>query len=884
MTEIGRGLTLTRSEQVTIPSNIRLISVHAPAGYGKTTYVKHLLRMSEHVTWYSLTPLDNDNTLFFEQFLSSVQTGLQHLLPHTFNQLNESTNVKRLCRELIKELAELGQSLILVIDNFHLISQRKIHDFINQILHSKTHHLTLCIIGRVEPAVHSAPLKINGELIHIDRNSLTLSEKDIDTFLTSNYPSAHLTHEDTRLLSDYCRGWISPLILIMDDVARDPALLKLAHQEGIHKLHCAALNQYIESEIFSLFRRGIGNLCLQLTLLPQFSQQQLEFLCQLNGLNAEKVKDELMKLDLIERNKEQIHRYHFHPLFRQYCDVHRLAHHSARSVILLSQAVDSLVNENLVVEAVQIAIKYELNEKLLSLIENAGWTLLNNLNFVILKQALETIPNQTQRNRELNLLSLWLAVSLGHESQVEDKLNDNQAHNDWPHGDHEYTAQINVLKAHIALTHDQVDTAMTCAEDALINLDHASYRARCIATSITGKVNQLYGRLEQALSLMQQTERYARQYRLPEQILSALIQQSEIYLAKGLLSTCEDTLNKASDLMNDYHFPCGSLYHKLMTKIRTELYIETGDLTKARKWIQESLKADESPLLRICLAKTELLLQRQQDLSSTLIQCPDPSSSEIHPEWQSYTSEVFLFSWAYLKENQTSITHWLSQANKLSNPINHFSQRNHRNIALAYLYSGDLSQSEQLLTTAITNAKDLGLYIDLYRDLVLRAHLYSEQSKDDLALEEFKQAIKLSSKLNCYGYYLLFTPWVEIFVDQCLNDQSADFTRIELHHLERINTMLEVSSNNIVEPSQMHASQLSSRIIQYQEAQGAALTQREVSILCLIYSGWKNDEIANSYDIAPSTVKTHIRNLYQKLGVINRKQAKQLVDTILNSR
>ncbi len=51
------------------------------------------------------------------------------------------------------------------------------------------------------------------------------------------------------------------------------------------------------------------------------------------------------------------------------------------------------------------------------------------------------------------------------------------------------------------------------------------------------------------------------------------------------------------------------------------------------------------------------------------------------------------------------------------------------------------------------------------------------------------------------------------------------------------------------------------------------LSDRELEVLRLIVEGYSNQEIANRLVVALSTVKTHINNLYGKLGVQSRTQA-----------
>lgn len=52
-----------------------------------------------------------------------------------------------------------------------------------------------------------------------------------------------------------------------------------------------------------------------------------------------------------------------------------------------------------------------------------------------------------------------------------------------------------------------------------------------------------------------------------------------------------------------------------------------------------------------------------------------------------------------------------------------------------------------------------------------------------------------------------------------------------------------------------------------------SLTEREMQVLHLIDQGLSNGEIAERLTLAPSTVKTHINNLYGKLGVQSRVRA-----------
>jgi DNA-binding NarL/FixJ family response regulator len=52
-----------------------------------------------------------------------------------------------------------------------------------------------------------------------------------------------------------------------------------------------------------------------------------------------------------------------------------------------------------------------------------------------------------------------------------------------------------------------------------------------------------------------------------------------------------------------------------------------------------------------------------------------------------------------------------------------------------------------------------------------------------------------------------------------------------------------------------------------------ALTPQEVRILQLITEGLNNGTIAEILSLSPNTVKSHVRNIFSKLGVSDRTQA-----------
>lgn len=80
-----------------------------------------------------------------------------------------------------------------------------------------------------------------------------------------------------------------------------------------------------------------------------------------------------------------------------------------------------------------------------------------------------------------------------------------------------------------------------------------------------------------------------------------------------------------------------------------------------------------------------------------------------------------------------------------------------------------------------------------------------------------------------------------------------------------LDTIAQVAKGRMVFPyldvSEIHANPL------------ASLTKRELEILSSLAAGRTNKEIAAEKNVSNNTVKYHIRNLFEKLGVSNRGQA-----------
>ena len=122
------------------------------------------------------------------------------------------------------------------------------------------------------------------------------------------------------------------------------------------------------------------------------------------------------------------------------------------------------------------------------------------------------------------------------------------------------------MRAQVAINQNEPEKALELAELALSQVDSTVYRSRIVATSVIGEVNHVLGHLSRALPMMQQTEKLARQYQVYHQALWAMLQQSEILIAQGYVSSRFEIQDNAFKLIEEQQLQQVPLHEFLLRR------------------------------------------------------------------------------------------------------------------------------------------------------------------------------------------------------------------------------------------------------------------------------------------------------------------------------
>ena len=191
----------------------KLTLVSAPAGFGKTTLICEWVNRSEHpAAWLSLEYSDNDPIRFLSYFIAALQTIKPRLaegLLANFHTLKPAA-VESILTGLLNEIAEIDRPAVLVLDDYHLIQDNSIHDYLSFLLEHLPAQFHLVLSTRADPPFSLTLLRARGQMTELRSADLRFTDEETAEFL-NKLMGLNLSAEDVAALAARTEGWIAGL-------------------------------------------------------------------------------------------------------------------------------------------------------------------------------------------------------------------------------------------------------------------------------------------------------------------------------------------------------------------------------------------------------------------------------------------------------------------------------------------------------------------------------------------------------------------------------------------------------------------------------------------------------------------------------------------------
>ncbi|MHA7588197.1 HTH-type transcriptional regulator MalT [Vibrio harveyi] len=865
----------------------KLVLFRSPAGYGKTTMAAQWLSDKPNVGWYSIDDSDNDGFRFVNYLLQALNKATNYNCSNAqkLAEKRQFSSLRSLFSEVFAEMADFQHECYVVLDDYHLITNDEIHESMRFFLKHMPDNLTVVVTSRAAPPLGTANLRVRDLMIEIGNEMLAFDTEETTRFFNQRIADG-IDEDMANNLRTYVEGWPSALQLIALQAQHQNRTLAQT-VESVSQFNHAHLWDYLVEEVFDLLDKETRHFLMQVSVLDHFNDELVFALTQRE--DALGMIESLNRYGLFIYPLEgEQNWFRFHNLFGEFLSHERQARIPQQEKDLHRNAAVAWLKQKAPHQAIHHAQKSDDTDLIVEILNEFGWKMFNQGELTTLEAAINQLDKDLLFSHpKLSMLRAWLAQSQHRYNQVGELLAEAEEEHKKRNIelDSGYQGQANALLAQVAINSNQPERALELAELALSQLDPTVYRSRIVATSVVGEVNHVLGKLDRALPMMQQTEKLARQYQVYHQALWAILQQSEIMIAQGYVQAAFELQDSGFRLIEDQQLQHVPL-HEFLLRIRAQVLWCWNRLDEAEECSYKGLQILEnhspskhlhsySMLARIAIGRGELdkagkFIEHIQHLMK---------QSTYHVDWTANASLSLILFWQ-ARGNIEAIQEWLNTAVRPESACNHFLQLQWRNIARAHINLGQYDEARQALDFLQSEARRTNLVTDTNRNLVVEAVFAARQKDEEQAKALLKEALVMTNQTGMVGNFLIDGATIGGLLEKLsLRHELGD---LERHRAQQL--MKDISSNQ--RSRSIHFDEdFIEKLVNHPNVpelvRTSPLTQREWQVLGLIYSGFSNEQIAQELDVAGTTIKTHIRNLYQKLNIANRKEAIVTAENLL---
>ena len=887
----------------------KLTLISAPAGFGKSALVSEWVAGCDRpVAWLSLDEGDSDLTRFLVGLVAALQTimanvgaGVQQMLQSPRTPATES-----ILTALLNEISTVRDPFILVLDDYHALDSRPIDQALSFLIEHPSPSMHLVITTREDPHLPLARLRVRGQLTELRVTDLRFTRSEAAEFL-NRVMALDISEADIAALETRTEGWIAGLQLAALALQRTTSTLTTSTQRdndphsfiqsftGSHHF----VMDYLVEEVLqqqpervqtfllrtSILNRLCGPLCDAVLLdVATSGQETLEYLEHANLF--------MVPLD----SERRWYRYHhlFAELLRQ-----RLRQSSASSIKdiqdienkepgvakLHNRASQWYEHQGLLADAIHHALAAENFERAADLVERE-WPAMHRSYFrsTMTFGWMKALPDTLVRARPvLSVGYAWELLRIGQPEAAEARLRDAEH---WLEATAPTAARVVVdeaefqtlpasiatARAYHALALGNVPATVTYAQRALDLFPMEDPVGRGPAAALLGLAYWASGDLDMSYRTLADSMAGFQKVGNILFAISGTNGLADIRIAQGRLHEAISTYERALQLATTQ----GS---KTVLQGTADFYLglhevhhEQGDLESAETFLSKSQELGEpaahSPNwpYRLCLAQAHMK-QAQGDLDATLdlldkaerlySRGPVPNVRPI----AAMKARVWV-----VQSRLTKALGWVHERGlSIEDDLSYMREFEHITLARALIaqYEHDRVENSirdalKLLERLLAAAEVGGWMGSVIEILVIQALAYATLADIRAALMPLERALTLAEP---EGY-------VRIFVDEgppmAALLQAAAKRGIAPNYVSRLRTAFGAAEGQALVTPPLGAQPILA---------SGSLSERELDVLRLLRTELSGPEIARELRVSLNTLRTHTKNIFNKLEVNNRRAA-----------
>ena len=871
-----------------------LALVSAPAGYGKSTLVSAWLDGCEVPNaWLSLDESDDDLRSFLIYFLAALESMFPDAVGKTKSMVNASKlpSLSILTGTLVNELDAIGRDFILVLDDIHYIKEESVHAFFNLLLQHPPQPLHLVMIGRRDPFLAISTYRARVQLVEIRVVDLRFSVDETASYLKLILDTS-IDKDSALSWAEKTEGWVTGLRL---------AALSIKHRGNFNSLlpELVGGTQYVMEYLFNenlshqpaVFR----DILLKTSILDRFCAPLCEAIC---GAGDEMEKEHISGWSYINWLKREnlflIHLdtegrwYRYHHLFQQLLQNQlRRYQNSDHIAELHCRAAEWFEDQGLITESIKHDLAGGNIAHAADTIEEYRYGELAADRWHVVERWLSMLPVDTRQARPKLLLTEAWINNLQHQmaraltliEQAESLITGQTT-------DPIVVGELAFMRGYVVYYDGQAERSRQLLEEAVSQLagKKSPFLGEAelmlgLALCQDGQKDQAVKALEARISEVDASENYLR-----SRLIAGLV---FIYLLSGDLFKARVEAKRLQLISEKHSMRLAQAWSYYLIACT---HLHTGEFEAASFHFAKAveLRYELEPRAAVDALAGLVLTQQFMQL--------EDEASESCQRLQEFALELNESN--YLSVAQSCRAR-LSVLQGALRPAVEWGRSFDESPVLSEVFSWLEAPSITQVRVLIADGTEesLNKAFDLIRSLrqlseschftcqtieiaILQSMALEKQGRGEEALNNLEEVMVLAGPRG----------WIRPFVEA--GPPMADLLKrlrkqnVAVDYIEKVLTAFpghgpaskqKTSTHDHMPPlhplppSQSHPSP---------SPLAEPLTNRELEVLELLAQRLQNKEIASKLSVSPTTVRTHLQHIYQKLCINSRRKAVETAEAL----
>jgi LuxR family transcriptional regulator, maltose regulon positive regulatory protein len=384
-----------------------VVSITAPAGYGKTTLLAEWAERDRRAfAWVSVDEADGDPVVFLGHVAVALDR-IEAIEPHVLESIASPTgaNSTRVLSRLSSALATRTRPFVLVLDDLDRLAEPLVMDAVSTIAGSVPEGSALALAARTVPDVGLPRLRADGRLLEVGIEDLALGPPEAYRLLRG--AGVRATKPEAAELTDATEGWPVGLYL---------AALSLQEQRRtrVPPIRFTGDDRfvvdYVRSEVLGRLSRERQRFLTRTSILDRLNGSLCDAVMERSGSarTLESIERQNLLLVPLDRQREW---YRYHNLFR---DVLRaeLARREPETIPELHRrAADRFEEAGMLEEAFVHAHASGDEERAAGLLQRVGLAAYRVGRIATLRRWLDLLGDEAiARSGGLALMAAWIAA------------------------------------------------------------------------------------------------------------------------------------------------------------------------------------------------------------------------------------------------------------------------------------------------------------------------------------------------------------------------------------------------------------------------------------------------------------------------------------------